>query len=238
MAGDASALISRCESPRIEHSGQQGRPARGSVRTCGSGGCTGAPAHRPHLRRSRPTHQPDRVGMDVVLRCVPLAERPDRVRTLRCPRREYHRSRDAARRTHPTGTCGGWSRQTPEGSFREPATATCAYDEIGRRRGSMQELMLSRRGSARQRGPAGHLRVRAGVCGNRDRRDRWRAGPKPFDGELVDDTGFIVDERTQPLRMLPSDELEWERLTSAAVEDEALPCCLHTERARSEGRAR
>jgi hypothetical protein len=234
VAGDASALISRCESPRIEHSGQQGRPARGSVRTCGSGGCTGAPTTPSPISPDAST----RSCGDGCCTTVRTTCGPDRVRTLRCPRREYHRSRDAARRTHPTGTCGGWSRQTPEGSFREPATATCAYDEIGRRRGSMQELMLSRRGSARQRGPAGHLRVRAGVCGNRDRRDRWRAGPKPFDGELVDDTGFIVDERTQPLRMLPSDELEWERLTSAAVEDEALPCCLHTERARSEGRAR
>lgn len=45
VAGDASALISRCESPRIEHSGQQGRPARGSVRT----------SRRLHRRTGAPT---------------------------------------------------------------------------------------------------------------------------------------------------------------------------------------
>lgn len=75
VAGDASALISRCESPRIEHSGQQGRPARGSVRTSRRlHRRTGAPTTPSPIS---PTHQPDRVGMDVVLRCVPLADRTE-----------------------------------------------------------------------------------------------------------------------------------------------------------------
>ena len=79
----------------------------------------------------------DAVLMDAVVRCVLLA---DRTEYALSDVRAGNATDDGTQpcRTLPAGIGGvvgsiGWSRQTAEGSFREPETATCAYVDIDRR---------------------------------------------------------------------------------------------------------